>query len=425
MSKRESMKFLVLTDKYYPKPYANAVCAQDLIDEMNFQGHSVDILAYRDYGVDCPEQWNGNTIYYVEPDLRRKLFYFADNTKSKFKAKITRIFAILMNRAKKFFLLPWHPLYSLSLIHRTFRKLIAITNETDYDAIISIMCPFEHAVAACRLKQRYPEKKVIVYAVDTLRNARMKNDKLFANGFFWEKRILSGCDYYFYMKARKDEFSSERYNRYREKLIEVDLPRLVFKDCSEIKQYDFGTIGENWVYAGSLGGMHYDPQKMIDVMEAFLKTKQINLHMYVRGTTAERIKEYAHSNNLSIYVHDYVDQATLQQIMSSADVLVTLKTSNHISAKIFECISYVKPVVHFSGVNDDPNVPYYEGCSLFHIVRTYADNIAPEISKLKNWAETYKAIEVSVDELKQRYIESTPEFSVNKIIDCSRVINNR
>lgn len=31
------MKVLVLTDKYYPKPYANAVCAQALIDELNKQ----------------------------------------------------------------------------------------------------------------------------------------------------------------------------------------------------------------------------------------------------------------------------------------------------------------------------------------------------------------------------------------------------
>ena len=43
------MKLLVLTDKYFPRPYANAMCAQDLIRVWSQQGHTVDVIAYADY----------------------------------------------------------------------------------------------------------------------------------------------------------------------------------------------------------------------------------------------------------------------------------------------------------------------------------------------------------------------------------------
>ena len=44
-----SKKILVLTDKYFPRPYANAMCAQELIRVWTRRGDSVDVLAYDDF----------------------------------------------------------------------------------------------------------------------------------------------------------------------------------------------------------------------------------------------------------------------------------------------------------------------------------------------------------------------------------------
>ena len=67
------MKLLVLTDKYFPRPYANAMCAQELIRVWTQQGDSVDVLAYGDFD-GMPDRWEGNAVYYVKTDERLRLF---------------------------------------------------------------------------------------------------------------------------------------------------------------------------------------------------------------------------------------------------------------------------------------------------------------------------------------------------------------
>ena len=76
---------LVLTDKYYPRPYANAACAQELIRCWVADGHVVDVLAYEDYD-GMPSTWEENAVFYVKPDWRLRSYYYADffqNTRKK------------------------------------------------------------------------------------------------------------------------------------------------------------------------------------------------------------------------------------------------------------------------------------------------------------------------------------------------------
>lgn len=412
------MKVLVLTDKYYPKPYANAVCAQALIDELNKQKIEVTVLAYKDCGVQSVESWKGNPVTYVKPDLRQRLFYYADNLGTTKKAVVARKIAKVLNRSRKIFLIPWQPMYSFSMPQKILKKINENYKETCFDAIISILNPFELSVAACKFKTKHPHIPVIVYAVDTLRNNYIKGNYAFANGYFWEKRILKKCDKYFYMKARRKEFLPKRYDTYREKLIEVDLPRLEIKNLKEIVPYNFKNFSENWVYAGSMGGIHYDYKEMLAIFERVSYNRNCILHMYIRGSEAEKIKQLAKDRNLPIEIHGYVDQCVLNSIMASCDVLVTLKTSSHISAKIFECISYQKPIVHFSGVENDPNIEYYEKSSAYKVVKMFNPDRNREIAELEKYLNSIKSLRIKKKQIEELYRDSTPKYSVQTILKC-------
>lgn len=411
------MRILVLTDKYYPKPYANAVCAQALIEEFNRNKIDVTVLAYEDCGIEKINKWEENPIIYVKPDLRQRLFYLADNLGNCKKAKIVRRFAKFLNRSRKIFLVPWQPMYSFSMPHKIYKTIAKYYSGIQFDAIVSVLNPFELSIAACKFKEKYPSVPVVVYAVDTLRNDYIKGDFAFANGFYWEKKILEKCSAYFYMKARRKEFEPKRYDSYREKLIEVDLPRLEIKDVEKIPDYDFDRNYENWVYAGSIGGVHYDYREMLSVFEKISSKRKCILHMYIRGAEAEKIKALAERKRLPIIIHGYVDQKTLNSVMASCDILVTLKSSNHISAKIFECISYLKPIVHFSGIEDDPNAKYYTRSSAYKVVKLYNTNIEKEIIELEDYLNEIGKIKICKKDVEKMYYESTPEYSARLILD--------
>ena len=219
------------------------------------------------------------------------------------------------------------------------------------------------------------------------------------------------------MHARKDDYTLPRYEPYRAKLKETDLPRFKIKDCALIPKYDFGEEAEHWVYAGSIGGVHYDATQMIEMFNQISKEPKRILHLFVRGAEADRIEAMAKKEHMNIIVHGYVDAATLESVMASADVIVSLKTSDQISAKIFECMSYGKPMIHFSGLEVDPNVKYFQYYTLGHVVKMYG-NAETELSSLLGYLEEKNRYTVNLEELKAAFQMSTPEYSAEKILEC-------
>lgn len=411
-------KILVLTDKYYPRPYANAMCAQELIRSFKTQGHTVDVLAYEDPD-ENPNTWEDNYIYYVRPDMRLRLFYYADKYKRQKTGKVAFLAANALSKAKKVLLLPWQPFYSFSFPSRIYKKMDLLYQENGYDAIVAILNPLDSCIAACKFKQKHPQIPFVVFSVDTLRKTFLKQrfGKQFADGFFWEKRILTRCDAFFYMRARRGDYKLSRYDPYRNKLHETDMPRLKIKDCTSIPKFDFGEKAEHWVYAGTISRPHYDPAEMIEIFKALPSTPLRVLHLYTRGAGADYIEEKAKNEGLSIRVHSYVDAVTLNSIMASADVIVSLKTSAHISAKIFECMSYLKPVVHFSGHKEDPNAYYLHKYALGHVVEMYGER-EKQIKGLEQFLKVINEKSVGAAELKALFWQSTPEYSAEKICRC-------
>ena len=332
-----SKKILVLTDKYFPRPYANAMCAQELIRVWTRRGDSVDVLAYDDFD-GTPDRWEDNAVYYVKPDERLRLFYYADTDRNTPKGKTAHILANILSKVKGTILLPWQPFYSFSFPRRIYKKMCELQEKNCYDGVIAILNPFDSNIAACKFKAKYPDVPYVVFCVDTLRKTFVDQhiSKTFADAFIWEKKILQNCDAYFYMHSRKGDYELSRYDPYRSKLRESDMPRFKVRDIDKIPRYDFGEDGEHWVYAGSIGGPHYNPNQLLEIFKKIENSPKRVLHLYTRGAEADRIAVMANKEKLNVRVHGYVDAATLESIMATADVIVSLKTSGQISAKIFE-----------------------------------------------------------------------------------------
>lgn len=420
------MKLLLLTDKYFPHAYANAMCAQDIIRVLTEQGNTVDILAYEDFD-GMPEKWEGNAVYYVKTDERLRLFYYADTYRNTKKGKLANIAANTLSKVKGAILLPWQPFYSFSFPHRIYKKMCELQEKNCYDGVIAILNPLDSNIAACKFKAKYPDVPYVVFCVDTLRKTFVEQhiSKTFADAFIWEKKILQNCDAYFYMHSRKEDYELPRYDPYRSKLRESDLPRFKVKDNDKIPQYDFGEDGEHWVYAGSIGGPHYNPNQLLEIFKKIENSPKRVLHLYTRGSETERIAAMAKEENLNVRVHGYVDAATLESIMATADVIVSLKTSDQISAKIFECMAYGKPVVHFSGHQKDPDVSYLMRYPLGCIVKTYAQDREEEINKLKCFLKNSVGKHADVVGLQKIFEMSTPEYSAEKITEEMMRTKNR
>lgn len=367
------MRILIVTDKYFPKALANAICAQNIAEVYASQGHDVQIIAYEDAGIKIPETYHGISVHAVKTDLRLRLFYYASNFPKEKYAPLARSVASFLSKTRKLLLLPWNPLYSLSFPYRILRKMEMLHQQSPFDLVISVYASFENALSGMWFKNRHPECQWCLYTLDTFVNQRQAwLPEKYRRAAFWLPKFLDSADLFVYMKSREKEYPEEIYRKWKHKMYPSDIP-LMHDTVSKPSVPHSDSEEETWIYAGSLGLPHYDTA---DAIRVFLALPDIGkkrvLHIYSRGPEFEMLKKQEAETNGKIRCHDYVDHETLQQLYCQADILFSLKTSDQISAKIFEYMTFGKPVVHFSGCAADPNAGYIKQYDLGIVAETYA-----------------------------------------------------
>ncbi len=200
---------------------------------------------------------------------------------------------------------------------------------------------------------------------------------------------------------------------YRNKMKSAEMPMCVNYCFENIQNIEYYPEYENWCYFGSIGGVHYNYSKVIEFFMALPNDKKRILHFYSRGKEVSELKKIKGDNYHIIMTHDYVAQEEMVLIQKKADFLVSLKTSNQISAKFFQYIALKGRIVHFSGTIDDPDVKYLEKYPKALIIKMYDSSIDEQIRYFLD-REKEEKIDFDVDSL---FLTSKPEYSKKVILN--------
>lgn len=409
------MRILFVTDKYYPKALANAVCAQSIAKVFADSGDQVDMIVYQDSGYTAPQEYEGVRIHTIKPDWRFQLFYYSRNFPEARLSKLAAKTASLMSKSKKMLLLPWQPLYSFSFPKRILDKMELLNSENKYDIVISVFASFENALSGMWFKQRNPECKWCLYTLDTFINHRQTwLPEKWRRAGFWLPRFLNTTDLFIYMKSREHEYEDARFDRWRYKMKPADIPLLEEKKIESETRND--SECETWVYAGSLGKPHYDITEAINCFLALPETRKRVLVFYTSGEASEEVKQYEESSGGRVVCAGYIEHDKLIGVYKEADVLFSVKTSDQISAKIFEYMNYGKRIVHFSGCKEDPNQVYVEKYPKGIVIKTYCDENAACSEKLNAWLNCSDIDNMILKDL-SGFMMNTPTYTKNLIKD--------
>jgi glycosyltransferase involved in cell wall biosynthesis len=408
------MRILIVTDKYFPKPYANAVCAQNIADEFIRRGDVVDILGFKDDGIDMPSVFHDCNVHSVKPDIRYRLFYYSVNFENTMKGRISGVLAHIMSKTKKVFLIPWWPFYSFRFPLRIYKSIVNLDKGNKYDLIITMLQPFDGTLAGYYYKKRGGHAPWIIYAVDTMENSKLnKTLKRISDVFFWEKRFLSKCDGYFCVSSRYPRYLDKRYKQWKQKIFEVDLPMLTCAQKEIPQRYlEKKDNIEQWCYTGSIGAL-YDPRPLVEMFLNLTDNKKRELHFYGRGDYVGVIKHLEKMYPNRIKYHGFIGQDELYEALANADVLVSVRSCNQISAKIFDYMLYRKNIIHVSSDKNDPNKEYIQTYPLGIVIDATVGNV-------NNWTDSYleqeKNIQENVDfNVRELFYKATPAYSCDMI----------
>lgn len=393
------MKILIIATNFLSNS-ANTICIKAIVSEFLKCGHQVKILSrqgvvYDSYSSLSYKKINKSNVVDNSLFLRRVEFLLS--------------YFVWPNR-----------IFSRSLF--LYFKAKKEIEKYSPDVVMGYCNPFESLRVCHMLKKKYGNKfKYIAYFLDSIFSGSIPT--LFTESFHdykalkAEKKVLSNADAIVMMEAARLKYCVNREKiSYFDKIRFLDLPLYISKEeLKENSERSFFPKNQKVIFfAGSMPRKIRDPRMFID---AFLNIKKDNLHLYFAGNSdfKKELDEYILRDS-RIHVLGILSHEEVLQCYTEADYLLNIGNSykGMIPSKIFEYMSYSKPIISISKIDDDPCNHYlkqYKKCILLNEKQPLS-----EISSfLYDFFESSNNIDLSSDFLIKKFYNNTPKAFVDYV----------
>lgn len=309
------------------------------------------------------------------------------------------------------------PLYKEEMV-TAFLKELKKCHAENYDALVAVCAYYAAAEAVRRFVSKYAYKgKTILYQVDPLTNNVIYSPSLQDAREAYEKKIHNTWTAVLSTPIIKRYWEEKGKNS--ENLFAVEFPviqRPVVKEVFKKKDEEI-----RCVFAGFLYPELRNPKYVLDL---FSKIDNPNVHLYIIGTGMERMLYEYKENQLKTRLHliGRVSGEECNSWLASADILVNIgnAASNQVPSKIFQYLSFGKPILNIYKQADCPSLPYLTDYPLALNILERGQAESVEARKLESWINDMRNKELPFEWIYNRYYECTPERVSKVLLDCLR-----
>lgn len=391
------MRVLFVLGTHLPDPRANGVCVMHIQKALDQMGIPSDVVC-EGKQEEIIDYLNGEV--YVLPLVE--------------KGSEIKLVDLILKLVRFIFWPIKHPLW-IKAIKKKIRELEKVRQ---YDMVVGITYPIYTALACSK------EKNFVLYELDPIaNNLEMQHGikKLLSyRALNIEKKLFNRAKSVFHMECDKAFYGKSTFDSYRHKFIQTDIPIL-----SKIESLDCGKSVDNcspevrMIYTGSLMKAFRSPDYIIFLIRKYAENHEVKLSFYSRGDCEQMIEAASKEAPGTIKQYGYVSKAELEKAYDSADFAVSIGNASDGDAtptpsKIFEYMSYRKPIIHvLAGENDI--VPQYLSRYPMALLLNPNDEQGFNLMKLQTFVKEYKGKSVSFDELAAAFPKNTPEYTAQLI----------
>lgn len=383
---------------------ASGICVKNVAKVFVDKQYWVDIVSYgkREFS---EETEFGRCFYINKPFLLRVM----SATKDRFKVCYTCVKTLDLIIKMTLYAICWpcdNLLYTFSLM----KKIGVLHNRNTYDFIIPIYTQIYPLIAVHLLRKKYNDFKFIPYFLDSLSGGPipkvLTNKRKIKLGLQWERKILKNADIIIMMMSSKDHQHRYNYNQsYYERIKFLDIPMLKMINNARSFAHQEGEM-TYLVYVGTLPFSLRNPMYGLEILSGL---RNINIKMI--GPIPEK-REYIEfcDSHPNITLVGEVGHDKVEEFIRCADILLNFGNNfaGMVPSKIFEYISYGKPILSFSPSNEDPSIGYLEKYNNACIVREW-ENRDENISIVCNFISMRERNIICSDEIKDAFKLNMPE----------------
>ncbi|MBM6840752.1 hypothetical protein H6A03_04245 [[Clostridium] spiroforme] len=385
---------------------ASGICVENISKELIKRGIQVDILTYSNSKINSI---NSIKNYEVKP----KLFL---------KRKKFRNFYSFQCAVSSIFMWPWNSPY---FTFKLFWLVKSLYKKKQYDMIIPCYTQIDPLIASCMVKKIFPSVIVIPYFIDSLSGGPtpklLSKNKKIKKGLFWENVLLKNVDSIVMMKSSEEhqkKYSSKKV--YFNKIKFLDIPMLIKpNNITYFKVKYKKTI--NAVYVGSMPLSIRTPYYGLNLLK-----EHKNIDIQIIGDVPNN---YSYKNFCkqakSIHLIGSVSHSKAMQYISKAEVLINFgnKIAEMVPSKIFEYMSYGKPIISFAPNKNDPSVEYLKrypkACIIFE-----KDEYDKNKIKLNNFLNNLNEKNIAFDQVEKIFYRNTPKAFCDYILKVGQKKND-
>lgn len=408
------MKIVFLCGSYYPNFSAVGRCVHNVVMSMENQ-HDISVIC-RDKGREQKyAKLSKHSIVRVS-SFQSKVVYSNSQTifhkilKSYYKiySILSRILSSRNSILKKDVNMFLEGLYSVDM---------------KIDLIVCAAMPFETIKAASLYCEDKKETKYIPYIFDQFTfNSSLNRFKIIGmikkkSNIQFEKEVIEGALKVIVMKQLYNYYLSN-HNELLYKIHPVEHPLLL----DDLIENRLSKKVVNIVYAGSFYKKIRPPKKFLEFFINNNFDDDICLRLYSFGNCDKIISKVIKDVD-NIVDMGFVSSDEIRNVLGDSDILVALgnKTSTQFPSKIFEYMSYAKPIAYFYSSNQDRNL---------EILKMYKNSICINLNDKAYDMDLFnkfifnsdKRI-ISYDSLKQLYPDAIPSYTANIIVEQINRIN--
>lgn len=391
------MRILCVMPHYHADANANNNCMQYIIAYFQERGHKVDILCTDNKG-DHPmiEKRNGCTVISVVDYYNKAA---AKHGKRYGVSEWTQLPALVQLPVKakcyiKTLFRPKTAYYSVDAInYRKICKAIKGANPP-YDVVLSHSFPFAAHTIGKQLRKRKIAKKWYALLWDPFVYNKLDPVKGITKRQKTAEKILNDADGIFMLEGLMEENLKNKYcPLYHKKATNIHLPILT-NQCDVAAPENPKTV---LVYSGAFYADIRRPDVMLDVLSQFPNTYELQIF----GNGCKRIiqEKAERFTDCTLVLGGRVSKERSVEAIKNANILVNVgnTVTNQLPSKVFEYISFGKPIINFYSTEQDMGLRYfgkYPLCFNFNI-NNYTQE---DVSALLAFCEENKNKQLTFDE---------------------------
>jgi hypothetical protein len=301
-----------------------------------------------------------------------------------------------------------------------------VNSQQKIDILIPVSAPHEEVFAGVEYKKNHDSKcKLLIYQLDRFANAnslyeiKMGKMQKLNNNIQLELDALDICNRLFILPPLQQYYKSKKFEMLQKKIVVTEHP-LVRK----IKDLQISEIrNENSIevlYGGSLDLNLRNPTYLFKLLNTdMMRNSNIKLSLYSFGNCQSIINKYKRILKETIFDHGRVSSKEIGVAMKNCNILLTIgnNSDNEVPSKLFEYLSYCKPIIHLYYSEKDAYLEYLKSYEFSLCIKMDEDSIEENSRLFYEFCNKYQYSNISFDTINDVFKACTPGFVAKQFID--------